>query len=92
MTTDEVQVRSRNSLECCYLTEDRCKEEVITKVAFFSTFVFKNTCGQAKQPPIEFPDPTCTSLIIKHCFCNNGCNLNVEMYYVDFLKNMLPFS
>jgi hypothetical protein len=26
------------------------------------------------------------------CFCSNGCSLNLEMYYVDFLKNMLTFS
>jgi hypothetical protein len=41
LTINEVQVRSGNSLEGCYLTEDTCKEEVITKIAFFSTFVFK---------------------------------------------------
>jgi hypothetical protein len=37
---DSLKVRSGNSLECCYLTEDTFKE-VITKVAFFSTFVFE---------------------------------------------------
>ena len=69
-----------------------CKEVVITKVAFFLLSFSKNTCGQAKQPPIEIPDLTCTSLIVKQCPCNNDYSLNVEMYYVDFLKNMLTFS
>jgi hypothetical protein len=27
-----------------------------------------------------------------YCFCNNGCSLNVEIYYVHFLENMHNIS
>ena len=42
----EVSTETRNSLECCYLTEDTFKEVVITKVAFFLLSFLKNTCGR----------------------------------------------
>jgi hypothetical protein len=46
------------------------------------TFFFRisNTCGQDKQPPIEFPDLTCTSLIVNYCFYSN--HLRVVCYNV----------
>jgi hypothetical protein len=41
LAINEVQVRSGNYLEYCYVTEGTFKEVVITKLAFFSTFVFE---------------------------------------------------
>jgi hypothetical protein len=91
-----VQVRSGNPLEYCYLTEDTCKEEVITKVAFFLLSFSKNTCGQDKQSPMEYSTLTCTSLILIYCFCINGCSLKGkatqnENLHINQLNHVMKF-